>query len=108
MKAKLLISYIHTGGLGTACDCYLVDDSVKVSVLCWSSYGVPVLFSSLNHSPNFSLKLLELHLMFRSESLQLFPLTASWNLSNNSCAMFLSLQTFLGEPTGIMFTHHYI
>jgi hypothetical protein len=43
----------------------------------WPSCGVPILFGSLNLSPNS----IELYLMFGHEFLQLFPLAAQWSLS---------------------------
>jgi hypothetical protein len=52
--------------------------------------GVPVLFLSLNPSPNSSIRLPKLHLMFGCESLYLFPLAAGWSLSNGSYAGLLS------------------
>lgn len=79
MKTKLLISYTCAGDLVPAWACSLVGRSisgtfprVQVSWFCWPSCGVPVLFGSLNLSPNSSARLLHLHLPFGCESLHLF------------------------------------
>jgi hypothetical protein len=71
MKIKLLICYIGAGALGPACTFSLVGDSVfgnpqvsRFCRLCWSSFGVLVLFRSHSLSPNSSIRLPKLHLLF--------------------------------------------
>ena len=60
--------------------------------LYWSSCGVPVLFRSLNLSPNSSTRLLELHLLFGCESASLS--IGCWvGLPGDSYARFLSAST---------------
>jgi len=56
---------------------------VQVSWQGWSSCRVLVLFRSLSHSPNYSVRLLWVHLMFSCVSLHLFPLADIWTLSEN-------------------------
>ena len=56
----------------------------------WIFLWSPVLFGSLILSPNSSVGLLQLHLLFGCESLHLFPLAVGWSLSEDSYARFLS------------------
>jgi hypothetical protein len=63
---------------------------VHVSWLYWSFCEIPVLFGLRNPFSNFSSGLLELRLMFRCESLHLFPLAAGWSFLENSFTRFLS------------------
>jgi len=56
----------------------------QFSSLCWSSYGVPVLFGFLNLSLNSTSRFPKLHLIFSVGSLHLFPLAAGQSLSEDS------------------------
>jgi hypothetical protein len=57
---------------------------VQISWLCWPSFGVHVLFWSLNSSPNTSIRLPELHLMFDCGFLHLFQLMCLWDQVRHS------------------------
>ena len=99
MKNKLPICNIHMcSGLCPAISCSLIlviQSPVLlkdyVSLCCWFSYGVSVLFWLLIPFHTLPIRLHELHLMFGCEFLHVLPLAASWNFSEDSYAKFLSV-----------------
>jgi hypothetical protein len=62
----------------------------QIGWICRSSYCVLDPSGSLNSIPYSSAGLPELRLMFGCGFLHLFPSTAGWSLSGDSCARFLS------------------